>query len=117
MPQRCRSEHVESPTDGQLERVVASAAHRFEEAFAAGVAARLGPVACGRLEDLLGKPGLLAELKSDCGRRYAAGRSTSRAQAGGGTRMKIFRETSRTTATSTTRRWPSRSTPRRSSPT
>jgi hypothetical protein len=36
--QRCRSERVEPPTDGQLERLVASAAHRFEEAFAAGVA-------------------------------------------------------------------------------
>lgn len=47
--------------------MVASAAHRFEEAFVAGVAARLGPVACSRLEDLLGKPGLLAELKSDPG--------------------------------------------------
>jgi hypothetical protein len=50
-----------------LERVVASAGRRFEEAFAASVAARLGTVACDRLEDLLGKPGLLAELKSDPG--------------------------------------------------
>ncbi|MCG5216541.1 DUF4158 domain-containing protein [Streptosporangium sp. KLBMP 9127] len=65
--QRCRSESVEPPTEGQLERVVASAVRRFEEAFADGVVGRLGPVACDRLEDLLGKPRLLAELKSDPG--------------------------------------------------
>ncbi|MEV4002300.1 hypothetical protein [Actinomadura sp. NPDC049753] len=48
--QRCRSEHVEPPTEGQLERVVASAAHRFEEAFAVGVTAVWGVVAdCGGL--------------------------------------------------------------------
>lgn len=35
--QRCRSESVEPPTEGQLERVVASAVRRFEEAFADGV--------------------------------------------------------------------------------
>ncbi|HEY5356903.1 MAG TPA: Tn3 family transposase [Streptosporangiaceae bacterium] len=65
--QRCRSENIEPPAEGQLERVVASAGRRFEEAFAAGVAGRLGPVTCGRLEDLLDRPGLLAELKSDPG--------------------------------------------------
>lgn len=65
--QRCRSERVEPPTEGQLERVVASAAHRFEEAFAVAVAGRLGPATCDRLEDLLVKPGLLAELRSDPG--------------------------------------------------
>jgi hypothetical protein len=65
--QRCHSERVEPPAEGQLERVVASAVHQFEEAFAAGVAARLNPVGCGRLEDLIGKSGLLAELESDPG--------------------------------------------------
>jgi hypothetical protein len=41
--------------------VVASAANVSSNRRAAGVAGRLGLVACGRLEDLLGKPGLLAE--------------------------------------------------------
>lgn len=45
--QRCRTEQIEPPAEGQVERVVASALHRFEDAFAAGVAARLGPTAPG----------------------------------------------------------------------
>jgi TnpA family transposase len=64
---RCRSEKVEPPTSGQVERVVASGCRRFDEAFATTVAGRLGPVVCGRLEDLLGQPNVLAELKSDPG--------------------------------------------------
>jgi DNA-binding cell septation regulator SpoVG len=64
---RCRSEKTEPPTAGQVERVVASGVRRFEEAFTQAVKARLGPVVCGRLEDLLARPGVLADLKSDPG--------------------------------------------------
>ena len=64
---RCRSEKVEPPASGQVERVVASGWRRFDEAFAAAVAERLGPVVCGRLEDLLRRPDVLADLKSDRG--------------------------------------------------
>ena len=51
--QRCRSEKVEPPTRGQVERVVASGCRRFDEAFAGTVAGRLGPAVRGRLEGLL----------------------------------------------------------------
>ena len=64
---RCRSEKVEPPASGQVERVVASGCRRFDEAFAATVAGRLGPPVRGRLEDLLSRPDVLAELKSDPG--------------------------------------------------
>jgi Domain of unknown function (DUF4158) len=64
---RCRSEKVEPPSTGQVERVVASGCRRFDDAFAATTAGRLGPVACGRLEDLLSRPDVLAGLKSDPG--------------------------------------------------
>ena len=64
---RCRSEKVEPPSTGQVERVVASAGRRFDDDFAATAAGRLGPVVCGRLEDLLSRPNVLAELKSDPG--------------------------------------------------
>ncbi|MEO3892755.1 DUF4158 domain-containing protein [Nonomuraea sp. B5E05] len=64
---RCRSENMEPPTPGQVERVVASAVSRFEGAFARGVQARLGPMVCGRLQDLLGSQQVLAELKADPG--------------------------------------------------
>ncbi|MEV4186877.1 Tn3 family transposase [Streptosporangium canum] len=64
---RCRSENVEPPTPGQVERVVASAVSRFEEDFARGVMARLGPMVCGQLQDLLGRQQVLAELKADPG--------------------------------------------------
>ncbi len=58
---------MEPPASGQVERVVASGFRRLDEAFAAAVAARLGPVVCGRLEDLLRRPDVRAELKSDPG--------------------------------------------------
>ncbi len=64
---RCRSEKVEPPSIGQVERVVASACRRFDDDFAATAAGRLRPVVCGRLEDLLSRPNVLAELKSDPG--------------------------------------------------
>jgi hypothetical protein len=64
---RCRSEKVEPPTAGQVERAVASGSHRFDEAFAEAAAGRLGPAVCGRLEELLSRPNVLAELKSDPG--------------------------------------------------
>ena len=64
---RCRSEKVEPPSPGQVERVVASGCRRFDDAFAATTAGRLGPMTCGRLEDLLSRPNVLAELKSDPG--------------------------------------------------
>jgi hypothetical protein len=64
---RCRSEKVEPPSIGQVERVVASGCRRFGDDFAATAAGRLGPVVCGRLEDLLSRPDVLAELRSDPG--------------------------------------------------
>ena len=42
---RCRSEKVEPPSTGQVERVVASGCWRFDDDFAATTAGRLGPVA------------------------------------------------------------------------
>ena len=74
---RCRSEQVEPPSTGQVERVVASGCRRFDDDFAATTAGRLGPVVCGRLQDLLSRPSVLAELKSDpgaAGPGHAAGR-------------------------------------------
>ena len=65
--QRCRSEKVEPPATGQVERVIASGCRRFEEAFAGLVMGRLGPVVCDALEDLLSRPNVLAGLKSDPG--------------------------------------------------
>ncbi|MFJ2406679.1 Tn3 family transposase [Streptomyces xanthochromogenes] len=65
--ERCRSTRIEPPTSGQVERLVASAVRRFEAAFAAAVMGRLGPAVCGRLEDLLARPNVLAELKADPG--------------------------------------------------
>lgn len=47
--------------------MVASGCRRFDDAFAATTAGRLGPVACGRLEGLLSRPKVLAGLKSDPG--------------------------------------------------
>ena len=40
---RCRSEKVEPPSTGQVERVVASGCRRFDDAFAATAAGRLLP--------------------------------------------------------------------------
>ncbi len=65
--ERCRSTSIEPPTSGQVERVVNSACRRFEEAFAEQVMARLGATVCARLEELLGRPHVLAELKADPG--------------------------------------------------
>ena len=64
---RCRSEKAEPPSTGQVERVVASGCRRFDDDFAATTAGRLGPVVRGRLEDLLSRPNVLADLKSDPG--------------------------------------------------
>lgn len=47
--------------------MVASGCRRFDDAFAATTAGRLGPVACGRLEGLLSRPKVLAGLKTDPG--------------------------------------------------
>ena len=64
---RCRSEKVEPPAEGQIERVVGSALRRHEEAFAGETVAKLGPGVCTRLSGLLDEDGLLAELKADPG--------------------------------------------------
>ncbi|TCO55695.1 Tn3 transposase DDE domain-containing protein [Actinocrispum wychmicini] len=68
MRQRCRSEGIEPPTEGQIERVIASALRQHETAFAAEIAAALGPAGCARLQMLLTSEGLLAEVKADPGR-------------------------------------------------
>ncbi|MFI7707351.1 DUF4158 domain-containing protein [Nonomuraea sp. NPDC049480] len=65
--ERCRSTSIEPPTSGQVERVVNSGCRRFEDAFAEQVRARLGPIVCARLEELPGRPHVLAELKADPG--------------------------------------------------
>jgi hypothetical protein len=64
---RCRSEGVEPPTEGQIERVVISALFRHETAFAAEIMRRLGPRVCAALQTLLESEGLLAEVKADPG--------------------------------------------------
>lgn len=64
---RCRSSKVEPPAAGQIERIVASAARRHEESFAAATVAKLGPGVCARILGVLTEEGLLAELKADPG--------------------------------------------------
>ena len=64
---RCRSEKVEPPAAGQVDRVVVSAVRRHEEAFATATVARMGPEVSGRVGGLLDEDGLLAELKADPG--------------------------------------------------
>lgn len=74
---RCRSERVEPPAPGQVERVVASGCRQFDDTFAATAAARLGPLACGRLQDLLSRSNVLADHEvrpGAAGAGYAAGR-------------------------------------------
>lgn len=66
--ERCLTERIEAPAAGQVERVVASAVRRFEEAFAAETARRLGPSACARLEQRYQEEGWLAGVKTDPGR-------------------------------------------------
>jgi hypothetical protein len=44
--------------------VIASGCRQFDDTFAATTARRLGPVVCGRLEELLSRPNVLAELGS-----------------------------------------------------
>jgi len=65
--QRCRSEGIEPPTEGQVERVISSALRRHEAAFAAEIVGELGPAGCDRLQGLLASEGLLAEVKADPG--------------------------------------------------
>jgi len=65
---RCRSEKVEPPARGQIDRLVASAVRMHESAFASETVARLGPGACDRLAALLDEDGLLADLRGDPGR-------------------------------------------------
>jgi TnpA family transposase len=67
LDQRCRSEKVEPPAEGQIERVVASAVRSHEEVFAAETVARMGPDVCQRVAGLLDRDGLLAELRADPG--------------------------------------------------
>jgi len=65
---RCRSEKVEPPAEGQIDRLVASAVRLHEEAFASETVARMGPKVCARLAGLLEEDGLLADLRGDPGR-------------------------------------------------
>lgn len=65
---RCHTLKIEPPRPGQIERIVASAGRRFEEAFTAQVAAHLGPRVCERLQSrVLGTEGVLLAVKSDPG--------------------------------------------------
>ncbi|MGH3194892.1 MAG: hypothetical protein ACRDNT_02940 [Streptosporangiaceae bacterium] len=74
-PRRCNADstvcyeagHRKPPSTGQVERVVASGCRQFDDGFAATTAGRLGPLACGRLGELLSRPNVLADLKSDPG--------------------------------------------------
>jgi TnpA family transposase len=65
--QRCRTEGVEPPTEGQVERVVNSAVRQHETAFAAEICGQLGLEVCLRLQALLVCDGALAEVKADPG--------------------------------------------------
>ncbi len=73
---RCRSEHIEPP--GRIERIIGAARSADSDRFCATTAARLGPAAAGRLEQLVadrgeeddeggGGRGVLGELKADPG--------------------------------------------------
>lgn len=64
---RCRSEGVEPPVEAQVDRVIGSALHRHETAFAKQVVARLGSEVCTALQALLESEGALAEVKADPG--------------------------------------------------
>jgi TnpA family transposase len=64
---RCLSDQLEPPAEGQVERVVASAVRRHEEAFSTTIVARMGRGACGRVAGLLDEDGRLAELRADPG--------------------------------------------------
>lgn len=65
--QRCRSERVEPPSGGQIERVIRSALRQHETAFAALILDRLGPAPCAAMQTLLESEGRLAEVKADPG--------------------------------------------------
>lgn len=65
--QRCRTEGVEPPTEGQVERVVNSAVRQHETAFAAEICGQLGLEVRLRLQALLVCDGALAEVKADPG--------------------------------------------------
>ncbi len=73
---RCRSEHIEPP--GRIERIIGAARSAASDRFCATTAARLGPAAADRLEQLVadrgeeddeggGGRGVLGELKADPG--------------------------------------------------
>lgn len=51
--ERCRALKIEAPTPGRVERLVASAAHRFEEGFCAEVFGRLSDDALSKMDALL----------------------------------------------------------------
>jgi TnpA family transposase len=64
---RARSESIEPPTTGQIERVVNSAVRTHETVFAAETTTRLGTAVCARLEGLVTSEKILGEIKSDPG--------------------------------------------------
>ncbi|MGW3471040.1 hypothetical protein ACWDKQ_21865 [Saccharopolyspora sp. NPDC000995] len=61
---RCRSENVEPPSEGQIDRVIGSALRQHEAAFTALIVERLGPAPCAAMQTLLESEGLLAEVKA-----------------------------------------------------
>jgi len=50
---RCRAEHIEPPTAGRVERMVASALRQGDEALCARIASRLSPEAVKKIEALI----------------------------------------------------------------
>src|SRR6266700_7218228 len=73
---RCRSEKVEPPSTGQVERVIASGCRQFDDAFAATTAGRLGPVVrpTGRAAVAAERAGRAEVRPGAAGAGHAAGR-------------------------------------------
>jgi Tn3 transposase DDE domain/Domain of unknown function (DUF4158) len=73
---RCRSERIEPPTAGRIDRLIRSARSRFEKHFCERTVSRLSEMSVDRLNDLVAigavplasGRNLLAELKSDPGK-------------------------------------------------
>lgn len=59
--ERCKALKVEPPTQGRVERLVASAARRFEEGFCASVFGRLPEGALLKMDALCSRPGSTRE--------------------------------------------------------
>jgi TnpA family transposase len=62
---RCRAEHIEPPTPGRIERIVASALRQAEETLCQRIASRIPADAVGRIEALVAASEEVAEEAHD----------------------------------------------------